>query len=92
MKKRAKQRWLRTGVNNLVRHHDSGVYYARFKVGGKQVWRSLGTTLKAVAKSKLSELLENERSVRESRTAQHRDKMSIADAIEIRRQQVANLG
>jgi hypothetical protein len=70
MKSEAKQRWLKTGVNNLVRHHKSKAYYARFKVNGKQVWRSLRTPLKEVAKARLIELLENERAARDNEHGQ----------------------
>ncbi|MFT5107563.1 MAG: hypothetical protein ACI9UA_003196, partial [Pseudoalteromonas tetraodonis] len=45
-KKAKKTGWQKTGVNNLT-NNASGVYYARFKVGGKQVWRSLKKLLKS---------------------------------------------
>ncbi len=36
-------RWERTNVTNLLRNRQSGTYYARVKVNGKQKWRSLET-------------------------------------------------
>src|SRR6185369_11247534 len=47
--------WVQVG-ECLVRHVESGGYYARFKRHGKQVWKSLGTTLKTVADGTLAKL------------------------------------
>jgi integrase len=47
--------WERTNVTNLLRNRASGKYYARVKVGGKQKWRSLDTTVATVAKLRLPE-------------------------------------
>ena len=33
--------WQTTAVQNLVRYAPSGTYFARFRVGGKLVWKSL---------------------------------------------------
>src|SRR2546428_6589483 len=35
--------WQTTAVQNLVRYRSSGTYFARFRVGGKLVWKSLKT-------------------------------------------------
>jgi hypothetical protein len=40
----------------LYRYRPSGGYYARVKVGGKEIRRSLRTTDRAVVKSNLAEL------------------------------------
>ncbi len=45
--------WERTNVTNLLRNRQSGTYYARAKVNGKQKWRSLETKVFSVAKLKL---------------------------------------
>ncbi len=48
-------RWERTNVTNLLRNRQSGTYYARVKVNGKQKWRSLETTVFSVAKLRLGD-------------------------------------
>jgi integrase len=78
----AKKRWNRTGIDNLVRH-ESGGYYARLSVGGKQTWRSLKTQLLEVAKSKLGELVKEAREVT-VKAAKGGKRWTVADAIEKR--------
>jgi integrase len=51
-KSKTAQRWSKTSVQGLVRH-SSGTYYARLRVGGKDKWKSLKTTVLEVAKNKL---------------------------------------
>jgi hypothetical protein len=51
-KTKAAKRWTRTKIETLVRHQ-SGVYYARLAIGGKETWRSLKTPLLEVAKAKV---------------------------------------
>jgi len=48
-------RWERTNVTNLLRNRQSGTYYARVKVNGKQKWRSLETSVFTVAKLRLGD-------------------------------------
>jgi len=43
-------RWQKTPVANLLRHHQSGNYYARIRVRGKLIWKSLETDRISVAK------------------------------------------
>ncbi|MEO6874546.1 MAG: site-specific integrase [Opitutaceae bacterium] len=47
--------WERTNVTNLLRNRQSGNYYARVKVNGKQKWRSLETTVFSVAKLRVAD-------------------------------------
>src|SRR4051794_29079185 len=49
------KRWERTNVTNLVRHGQSGTYYARVKVNGKEKWRTLKTKVFSVAKLRLGD-------------------------------------
>jgi integrase len=49
--------WKRTGVQNLVKNGESGIYYARVMVSGKPKWRSLDTKAVSVAKLRLPEVL-----------------------------------
>jgi len=46
-------RWVPTNVSNLLKNRQSGNYYGRAKVSGKQKWRALETTVLAVAKLRL---------------------------------------
>ncbi len=50
------QRWERTNVTNLLRNRQSGTYYARVKVNGKQKWRSLDTAVFTVAKLRVADV------------------------------------
>lgn len=59
--------WNRTGVQNLYRHR-SGIYYARTKVNGKPVWKTLETDVFSVAKLKKETELTK---LRKMVTAQH---------------------
>jgi hypothetical protein len=51
----------KTRTQNLVRNTASGVYYARFRINGKLVWRSLETDVYTTAKLKLPDKIEQER-------------------------------
>jgi len=51
----AENGWERTNVTNLLRNGQSGTYYARVKVNGKQKWKSLKTSLFSVAKLRLAD-------------------------------------
>jgi len=42
--------WQKTPVANLVRNASSGLYYARVRVRGKLIWKSLKTDCMSVAK------------------------------------------
>jgi integrase len=53
--------WARTGHRNLLRHHQSGNYYARTFVGGKEIWKSLKTSHRSVAEARLAEFVKDHR-------------------------------
>jgi hypothetical protein len=48
-----KSPWEKTAVQCLLRNRDSGKYYGRFTVSGKQKWVSLNTDVLTVAKLRL---------------------------------------
>lgn len=52
------KKWERTNVTNLLCNRESGNYYARVKVRGKQKWRSLDTDVATVAKQRLPAAIE----------------------------------
>lgn len=51
-----KSQWQTTNQTNLVRHSQSGRYYARVKVNGKEKWRALKTDVLTVAKLRLADV------------------------------------
>jgi len=53
--------WATTGTQNLVRNNSSGVFYARFRIGGKLTWKALDTTVLTTAKLKLPDIIKQER-------------------------------
>ena len=59
---KVKKRWERTNVTNLLRNGQSGTYYARVKVNGKEKWWSLKTKVFSVAKLKVGDVEKDERS------------------------------
>ena len=53
--------WQSTQYSNLIRYVSSGTYYARFRVSGKLVWKSLKTDKITVAQLRLGDLEKEER-------------------------------
>ena len=51
-----KVKWVKTKHSNLYRNNDSGTYYARIQINGKEKWKSLKTKIQEQAKFKLREL------------------------------------
>jgi hypothetical protein len=75
--------WQTTAIQNLVRYRPSGTYFARFRVGGKLVWKSLKTATFSVAKQRLPETLREHRSKPESFAAFADGKMTVSDAADV---------
>jgi integrase len=82
------QRWLKTPVANLVRHVQSGNYYARIRVCGKLIWKSLKTDRISVAKLRLGDFHKEERQRAAAQTAVARGKMTFADALQTYRERL----
>jgi hypothetical protein len=78
-----KKVWQTTAIQNLVRYRPSGVYFARFRVGGKLVWKSLKTATFSVAKQRLPDTLREHRSRLESFTAFADGRMTVSDAADV---------
>lgn len=53
MKKKGGKTWLKTRTPLLWKHAPSGVFYARVKVAGKDVWKTLDTDILSVAKNRI---------------------------------------
>jgi hypothetical protein len=69
--------WEPTRYTNLFRYVPSGMIFARFKIQGKQVRKSLKTSNLELAKNKLAELERNERAIAHER---RRGKMLFGEA------------
>lgn len=83
-------RWQKTPVANLVRHVQSGNYYARIRVRGKLIWKSLKTDRVSVAKLRLGDFHKEERQRAATQAAVARGKMTFGDALEAYRQKLQN--
>ena len=81
--------WQKTLVANLIRYVPLGIYYARLRVGGKLVRKTLNTDVLSVAKLRLTDFERQERQRAESGGAAARGKMTLAHTIGMHRQRVA---
>ncbi|MGA2868317.1 MAG: site-specific integrase [Verrucomicrobiota bacterium] len=81
-------RWQKTPVANLVRHVQSSNYYARIRVRGKLIWKSLKTDRISVAKLRLGDFHKEERQRAAAQTAVTRGKMTFADALQTYRERL----
>lgn len=75
--------WQKTQYANLIRYVPSGVYYARVRVKGKLLKRSLETKSISVAKLKLGDFEKAERQRAERLGGNESDKMTFGDALGI---------
>src|SRR5882724_10884558 len=80
--------WQKTQYANLIRYVPSGKYYARIRICGKPVVKSLKTTKISVAKLRLSDLEKTERQNAEHQTGTVDGKLTFGDAVEIYRQRL----
>jgi len=75
--------WEASSVANLVRWKASKVYFARLKVNGKLIRKSLQTKLFSVAKNRLADLVKDERNRAEEGERMVNGKMVFSDASRI---------
>jgi integrase len=80
--------WQKTPYANLVRYEPSGNYFARLRVRGKLIRRSLKTRQLSVAKLRLADLEKGERQKAEHQTAVADGKMTFGAALAIYRQRL----
>jgi integrase len=83
-------RWQKTPVANLVRHIQSGNYYARIRVRSKLIWKSLKTDRISVAKLRLGDFHKQERQRASAQAAVARGKMTFSDALAAYQQKLQN--
>jgi integrase len=77
--------WQKTPYANLLRYVPSGIYFARIRVQGKLIRRSLKTSTMSVAKLRLADLEKAERQKVEHQEAVNDGKMTFESALEIYR-------
>ena len=80
--------WQKTPYANLIRYNSSRKYFARLRVHGKLIRRSLKTKSLAVAKLRLSDLEKGERQKAEHQTAVADGNMAFGAALAIYRQRL----
>ncbi len=80
--------WQKTTRANLVRYKSSKVYFARIRIKGKLIRRSLKTKLLSVAKMRLADLEREERQRAESQTAVAGGKMTFGHALAVYRKRL----
>lgn len=85
----ARQSWTKAPFTNLVRYEPSGVYFARIRVHGKLIRRSLNTTVLSVAKLRLGDFEKSHRQTAENQFNAKQGKMLFAEAIKVLRARIA---
>jgi integrase len=82
--------WQKTPYSNLIRYVPSGTYFARMKLKGKLIRRSLKTQTLAVAKLRLADLESGERKKTSGTVALLGGKMTFHDALTAYKQERKN--
>ncbi|MGH7952005.1 MAG: tyrosine-type recombinase/integrase [Limisphaerales bacterium] len=82
--------WQKTSYANLIRYIPSRTYFARLKVKGKLIRRSLKTKTLSVAKLRLADLEKAERKRANSATAVLQGKMTFGDALAVYEHRLQN--
>lgn len=72
--------WAKTPFTNLIRYVPSGTYFARVRIQGRLIRRSLKTKVLSVAKLRLTDLENAERRTSERQTEAVQGKMSVGEA------------
>jgi len=70
-------KWNKTQYANLVRYVPSGAYYARFKVSGKIINRSLKADRVTIARQRLGDRIKEERKKAASAETRTRGRMTV---------------
>lgn len=79
------QRWTKAPFTNLIRYEPSGVYFARIRVHGILIRRSLDTTVLSVAKLRLDDFERSHRQTAESQANAKQGKMLVGEGIKVPR-------
>ena len=76
-------RWVKAPVANLVRYVPSGTYFARVRVGGKLILKSLRTDKISVSQLRLNDLIKEERGKLEARAEATKGRMTFGEALNL---------
>jgi integrase len=79
--------WTKAPVANLVRYEPSGIYFARAKVRGKLIRKSLDTNVLSIAKLRLADVLDTEHKAVGATKTKIIGKMIFADALALFQEQ-----
>jgi integrase len=77
-----KPMWERTSVQNLLRNRQSGHYYGRFTIAGKQKWYALDTDVLSVARLRLNDKVAEVEKLRGTVTNVETGRATVGDLIE----------
>ncbi len=83
-----KRPWLKTPYANLIRYVPSRVYFARIRIRGKLIVKSLETDSITVAKLRLADLEKEERHAAEHRDVVATGKMTFGDCLNLYRRRL----
>lgn len=75
--------WERTSVQNLLRNRQSGHYYGRFTIAGKQKWYALDSDVLSVAKLRLNDKAAEVEKLRGTVTNVETGRATIGDLVEV---------
>ena len=78
--------WQPTQYANIVRHVPSGIHYARLRIKGKLIWRSLKTDKISIAKLRLGDVEDEERKKAEVGFIKTKDKILVRHCIDAYRE------
>jgi integrase len=78
-----KTMWERTSVQNLLRNRQSGHYYGRFTIAGKQKWYALDTDVLSVAKLRLNDKAAEVEKLRGTVTNVETGRATVGDLVEV---------
>jgi len=81
-----KRPWQKTPYANLIRYVPSRTYFARIRIQGKLIVKSLQTDSIAVAKLRLADLEKDERQAAEHRAVVAAGKMTFGDCLRLHQQ------
>ena len=82
--------WQKTQYANLIRYKPSGVYFARVRVKGKLIRKTLKTDVLSVAKLRLGDFESKERRTAETHVNASRGKLLFGEALTLFRDQIKN--
>ena len=75
--------WEKSTISNLVRWKSSKIYFARVKIGGRLVRKSLDTPLMSVARNRLANPIQEERERAAVATPDVQGKLTFGEAVKI---------